>query len=162
LIRRESDPPDSKAIVSDTALIEVIKHNLKPPLGALAQYRKNGSGNDTDGMYRALVTYWSAVRSAFHRAWGKHPTESRLMHSAGIRAVGALMDPIMLRAESSTAPETEIRESLGRLAPHCRWTEGVWEGLGWRWNEVQNTGQSINKLTDHLARLDRELSRRGV
>jgi DGQHR domain-containing protein len=162
LIRRESDPLKSHAVVTDTALIEAIKNNLRAPLGALAQYRNGGGETDTEGMYRALLTYWSAVREAFLQAWGKPSTKSRLMHSAGIRAVGALMDPIMLRADSSSSPEAEIRQSLKRLAPHCHWTEGVWDQLQWRWNEVQNTGQSINKLTDYLSRLDRELSRRAT
>lgn len=161
LIRRESDPPESRALVTDTALIEAIKNNLKAPLGALAQYRHGSEGNDTEGMYRALTTYWSAVKDAFPDAWGKHPIESRLMHSAGIRAMGALMDPIMLRADSAAAPEAEVRDSLNRLAPHCRWTQGAWDQLQWRWNEVQSTGQSISKLTDYLVRLDRELARRG-
>jgi DGQHR domain-containing protein len=161
LIRRESDPAESQAIVTDTALVEAIRNNLKAPLGALAQYRNGSEGNDSEAMYRALTTYWSAVKGAFPDAWGRHPIESRLMHSAGIRAMGALMDPIMLRADSSTEPEVEVRESLKRLAPHCRWTQGAWDQLQWRWNEVQSTGQNISKLTDYLVRLDRELSRRG-
>jgi DGQHR domain-containing protein len=162
LIRRESDPSGSQAVITDTALIEAIKNNLKSPLGALAQYRNGGAKVDIENMYQSLVTYWSAVRDTFPQAWGKHPTKSRLMHSAGIRAVGALMDPIMLRADSFPSPEEEVRQSLKRLAPHCRWTQGVWDQLQWRWNEVQSTGQSINKLADHLIRLDRELSRPGV
>ena len=84
------------------------------------------------------------------------------MHSAGIRAMGALMDAIMLRADSSHNPEGEMRASLARLAPYCRWTEGTWGQLNWRWNEIQNTRQSINKLTDYLVRLDRELARRAA
>ena len=161
LIRRESDPPESRALVTDTALIEAIRGNLRGPLGALAQYRNGSEGSDTEAMYHALKTYWAAVKHAFPDAWAKHPTESRLMHSAGIRAMGALMDPIMLRADSAPSPEVEVRESLRRLAPHCRWTQGAWDQLQWRWNEVQSTGQSITKLTDYLVRLDRELSRRG-
>lgn len=161
LIRRESDLPESGAVITDTAVIEAIRSNLKAPLGALAQYRQGSEGNDTEAMYRALLVYWSAVRDAFPAAWGKHPTESRLMHSAGIRAMGALMDPIMLRADSAADPDAEVRESLRRLAPHCRWTQGAWDQLQWRWNEVQSTGQSIAKLTDYLVRLDRELARRG-
>lgn len=161
LVRRESDPPETQAIVTDTALIEAIRCNLKAPLGALAQYRQGSEGNDTEAMYKALVVYWSAVRDAFPQAWGKHPTESRLMHSAGIRAMGALMDLIMLRADSAADPESEVKSSLKRLAPHCRWTHGAWDQLQWRWNEVQSTGQSISKLTDYLVRLDRELARRG-
>jgi DGQHR domain-containing protein len=161
LIRRESDAPQSEAIVTDSALIEAIRRNLRSPMGALSQYKRNGDGLDADAMYRTLVLYWGVVREIFHDAWGKPPTESRLMHSAGIRAIGTLMDPIMLRADSSPNPEAEIRDSLTRLAPHCCWTDGIWEGLGWRWNELQNTAQHINRISDHLVRLDRDLSRRS-
>ncbi|WP_445368142.1 DGQHR domain-containing protein DpdB [Methylomonas sp. BW4-1] len=159
LIRRESDSENANAIVVDTALIEAFRRNLKPPMGALSQF-KISQDADADGMYRALVTYWSAVRHVFQNAWGKPPTESRLMHSAGIRAMGALMDQIMLRADSSPNPEVEVRDSLERLVPYCAWTEGTWSNLGWRWNEVQSTGQHITKLSEFLIRLDRDLSRR--
>lgn len=159
LIRRESDSENASAIVVDTALIEAFRRNLKPPMGALSQF-KISQDADADGMYRTLITYWSAVRDIFQNAWGKPPTESRLMHSAGIRALGALMDQVMLRADSSPNPEVEVRESLARLAPYCAWTEGTWPNLDWRWNEVQSTGQHITRLSEFLIRLDRELSRR--
>ena len=159
LVRRVSNPEDEVGVVTDTALVEAIKQNLKPPMGALSPYKRNGEGSDPDAMYRALVLFWSTVRDTFPEAWGKSPTESRLMHSAGIRAMAAVMDPIMLRADSSPSPEREVRESLARLAPHCCWTQGVWDDLGWRWNEVQSTGPHISRLSDHLSRLDRELSR---
>jgi hypothetical protein len=81
------------------------------------------------------------------------------MHSAGIRAMGALMDQVVLRADAAPCPEADIARSLERLAPHCRWTDGAWDDLGWRWNEVQNTPRHIKGLAEHLARLDRELSR---
>jgi DGQHR domain-containing protein len=136
----------------------VIKRNLRPPFGALSQFN-TPSGADTDAMYRMLVMYWAAVRDTFRDAWGRRPTESRLMHSVGIRAMGALMDPIMLRAESSTSVEDEVRRSLNRIAAHCRWTSGIWEDLGWRWNEIQSTSQHISRLSDYLVRLDRDLAR---
>lgn len=159
LIRRESDAPDSTAVVTDTPLVEAIKRNLKAPMGALCQYKRNGEGFDAGAMLRALSLYWSCVRDAFPDAWGKSPTESRLMHSAGVRAMGQLMDQIMLRADGSASPEAEVRQSLARIAPHCRWTDGVWEELGWAWNEVQSTGRHIAKLSEYLMRLDRNLSR---
>ena len=163
LIRRESNTGEGDGLVTDTALIESIRHNLRPPMGALSQYRRSAAGDlvgsDPDAMYRTIVLYWSAVRDTFPDAWGKPPSESRLMHSAGIRAMAVLMDQIMLRADSSPAPEADIRSSLARIAPHCSWTEGVWEDLGWRWNEVQSTSHHISRLSDHLIRLDRDLSR---
>jgi DGQHR domain-containing protein len=159
LIKRTSDPESAMAVVTDTAITDAIKQNLRPPLGALSPYKRSGEDSDPDAMYAALVLYWTAVRDTFPEAWGRPPTESRLMHSAGIRVMGALMDPIMLRADSSAAPEAEVGESLRRLAPHCCWTEGTWEELGWQWNEVQGTPQHIAKLAGHLIRLDRLLSR---
>lgn len=159
LIKRESST-SGDGIVADTAIVHAIKDNLRPPWGALSPYVHEGEGgSDAEAMYQALVRYWSAVRDAFPDAWGKPPTESRLMHSAGIRAVGALMDAVMMRAETMAAPDEEIRGSLQRLAPHCAWTSGTWAGLKLRWNEVQSTPQHINRLRDHLIALDRELSR---
>lgn len=158
LIRRESEPANEHAIIIDSALIEAIKRNLKSPMGALSQY-KSVQEADPDAMYRTLVVYWSAVRDTFPDAWGKPPAESRLMHSAGIRSMGALMDQVMLRADSTIAPDMEVKESLARIAPHCSWTEGIWEQLGWNWNEIQNTAPHITRLSEHLIRLDRDLSR---
>ena len=164
LLRRESDGPDARGVITDTALAEAIRRNLRGHTGALRPYCQPGGGQgragDTSAMLRTLVLYWAAVRDAFSDAWGRPPAESRLMHSAGIRAMGMLMDPIMLRADSSPYPEVEVRASLARIAPHCRWTEGTWEGLGWRWNEVQSTPQHITRLGEHLAQLDRDLARR--
>lgn len=159
LVRRESETSQKEAIIVDTALIEAIRRNLRPPMGALSQFR-GAHETDADAMYQVLVLYWSAVRDAFDEAWGKPPAKSRLMHSAGIRVMGALMDQIMLRADSSASPEVEIQDSLTRLAPHCCWMSGTWEDLGWRWNEVQSTTQHISGLSEHLMHLDRELSRR--
>jgi DGQHR domain-containing protein len=161
LIRRASDEAGSGAVIVDTAVVKAIERNLKLPFGALSQYRRNGEGSDTDAMHATLVQYWSAVRSTFPEAWGKTPSESRLMHSVGIQAMGALMDPIMMRAEISGDVDAAVAAALQRLAPHCCWTEGTWDELGWRWNEVESTPQHIKRLSDYLIRLDRELSRRA-
>lgn len=161
LIKRAStkSPSNAEAVVTDTALVAAIGQNLKSPMSALSQFKLPDGGHDADAMYKALLVYWSAVRAAFPEAWGKTAAQSRLMHSVGIRAMAALMDPIMLRADSAADPQEEITRSLGRLAPHCRWTSGTWKELGWRWNEVQQTPQSVARLAEHLIRLDRELSR---
>ena len=161
LIRRESDENSETAVIVDTAIIETIKKNLRQPLGALSQYSSLNE-TDTDAMYRLLVSYWSAVRDTFSNAWGLRPHESRLMHSAGIKAVGSLMDSIVLRAEGTLAVDDEIKRSLQRIAPYCRWIEGTWEQLGWRWNEVQSTTQHVSRLSDFLVRMDRELARTGT
>jgi DGQHR domain-containing protein len=156
LIRRPSNP-DKEAVVIDSALTKAIDRSLKA--GALGQYRGNGSGPDAEAMLKVLLQYWSAVKAAFPEAWGKPATQSRLMHAAGIQAMGALMDQVMVRADSASDAAAEISASLARLVPHCRWTSGVWDELGWKWNEVQVLPQQITRLSEHLLVLDRKLAR---
>lgn len=156
LIKRESD---RSGVVTDNALIEAMKVSLKTSAGALGNFKGNGSGHDADAMYDTLLLYWGLVKETFPEAWGRSPTESRLMHSAGIRAMGALMDILMLKLDGVPDKRAALRPILSRLAPHCRWTGGVWDGLGVEWNNVQSTSQDINRLTDHLVRLERDLAR---
>jgi DGQHR domain-containing protein len=159
MIRRMSDE-HKHAVITDSAIEKAIQKNLRPPFGALNQYKGLGTEpSDIDGMYRVLIMYWRAVKDTFPDAWGKPPTKSRLMHSAGLRSMGTLMDQIMMRADGMSDPDAEIRAALKRLKPHCRWLEGTWEDLGWRWNEIQSTTSHINKLSDCLGRLDRRLTR---
>lgn len=159
LIKRESNAKTGKGVVADSALIDAMRLSLKSPSGALGQFKRNGDGTDANAMYEALVLYWSAVRDTFPDAWGKRPTQSRLMHSAGIRALGALMDQIMLRTDGAEDQARAVRGILGRLAPHCHWTSGCWASLNLNWNEVQSTSQHISKLTEHLMHLERDLAR---
>lgn len=163
LIKRMSQHKNEQAIITDTAIIFMIKNSIRNPLGVLAQYKGLGSEpSDTESMYRALTTYWSAVRDTFPKAWGKPPTQSRLMHSAGIHSMGVLMDKIMNRAASYDEPEKHIRESLNRIAPHCHWTSGTWEHLNMRWDEVQKVAKHIRLLSDLLTHLDYETAQQGV
>jgi DGQHR domain-containing protein len=156
LIKRESES-GAGPMVTDTPLMQALQQNLRPG-GALGPYR-DSDGNDLKSMHQALCIYWSAVKAVFPDAWGVSSSQSRLMHSAGVRVMGALMDPIWTRADATQDPAADVAASLRRLASHCRWTSGVWEELGWAWDDVQSTGKHIKGLTDHLLRLDRELSR---
>ena len=153
LIKRASDRGPSVAVVTDTALLSSIKSSLSNPLGALAPFKSVGreGGGDVAGMYRALTTYWSAVKAVFPEAWGKEPKQSRLMHSAGLMAMGLLMDAIYARLPPDSDVGAVQRE-LEKVAPSCRWTKGTWETLGLTWNEVQNTAPHVKKLQDALVR----------
>ncbi len=152
LIRRASDKKKSAAIVNDTALMTVIRKSVTNPLGALAPFKANGrEGADAEAMYRILLTYWSAVKAVFPDAWGKDPRQSRLMHSAGLVAMGTLMDRIYARLSAEDSIPSVQRE-LEKIAPACRWTKGTWEGLGMAWNEIQSTARDIKRLQDALVR----------
>lgn len=154
LIRRPSDEATT-AVVTNSALIKAIRNSINSALGSLAPYKATGDQPaDVDAMYKTLIAYWNAVCAVFPEAWGRPPTESRLMHSAGIEAMGLLMDRIMSRAAPATDLELHVTEALTRIAPYCRWTSGRWHDLQRDWNEIQNTGRDIKLLSGHLARLD--------
>lgn len=160
LIQRESQKETEgqmAAIVNDTALIDVIKKSLTNPLGALAPYRGWGSDSaDIKQMYQTLLIFWKTVKEVFPDAWGLPPSQSRLMHGAGIKAMGVLMDRIMARIPVGGDTAQEIRFALKAIAPHCAWTEGTWEGMGVKWNEIQNLTNHIKNLSDYLVKLDYE------
>ena len=75
------------------------------------------------------------------------------MHSAGIRAMGRLMDRVMASIDArQPGAREQVQADLELLAPHCCWTEGRWDGLGMRWNEVQNNPRHIHELSSFLMR----------
>ncbi len=155
LIRRVSKPKVAKAVVIDSAVVEMIRASLKNPNGALSPFVSLGTGpSDVEGMYRTLVGYWSAVKVVFLPAWGLPPESSRLMHSAGIRAMGVLMDRIVTRSMAQPNSSTHQLHSLKNIAPECCWTEGVWKDLGLAWNEVEQTPRHIRNLSQLLCQLD--------
>jgi DGQHR domain-containing protein len=155
LIRRPSATNNKrKAVITDTAVIEMIKHSIRNPLGALAPFKTVGdSAADLNGMYKALVGFWGAVRIVFKDAWGLPPAKSRLMHSAGIQAMGVLMDKVLSRHDGASEPWRAVRHDLKRIAPYCHWTHGRWESLGLEWNEIQNLQHHIRGLADALVRI---------
>lgn len=154
LIRRPSDrKAESTGVITDTAIIAMIKHSLSNPLGALAPYKGSPQdGMDVEAMYRVLTNFWSAVRDVFPNAWGRDARQSRLMHSAGIEAMGVLMDRIYAKLTGGSEDYKSVRAELERVAPACRWTEGVWDGLGVAWNEIESTSRDIKRLQDALVR----------
>jgi DGQHR domain-containing protein len=154
LIKRLSDPDIETAVITDTAVVKMIRASINNPLGALAPFKAVGDeGADIAGMYRALCAFWSAVRDVFKDAWGLPPTESRLMHSAGIEAMGVLMDRVFARHSGKSNEYAAIKHDLAKMAPYCHWTEGEWDGLGLEWNQIQNTPKHIRSLADALIRI---------
>jgi DGQHR domain-containing protein len=154
LIRRESTPSDRSkdAVITDTSLVNAIVESMKS--GCLTTYRSLAGQFDTESIWAVLVCYWSAVKEAFPEAWGKPPSQSRLMHGVGIRGMGHLMDRMMgsLNIADRDTPAV-VKAQLSRLAPHCHWTSGRWEALDMRWDQLQNVPKHIQLLSQYLIRL---------
>lgn len=144
-----------KAVVSDTAVLQMIQESLTTPSGCLFPYRNIATGEtDFGGVQRVLVLYWTAVKETFPEAWGLPPVRSRLMHGAGIRSMGRLMDRIMssIRIDEKGAPKA-VRRELLRIKDVCQWTSGTWDELGGlKWNEIQNVPVHVKILSNLLVR----------
>ena len=157
LIRRASLSSENKknAMISDTSIITIVQESISSPSGCLFPYRNLATGEtDFDGIWKIFVAYWTAVKATFPDAWGKPPSKSRLMHGAGLRSMGRLMDRVM----SSVDPHSphalaHVKHELQIIAPVCRWTSGRWSELGdLQWNEIQNVPRHIRMLSSFLIR----------
>jgi DGQHR domain-containing protein len=157
LIRRSSTAKADRtqAVITDTSIVNMLAESLNAPGGGLYLYRNPTSG-ETDflSVIKMVTIYWTCVRDTFPDAWAKPAEQSRLMHGAGIRAMGRLMDRVMspLNPHDDLTPK-QVMADLELVAPSCRWTEGSWDGLGMAWNAVENTTRHINELSSYLIRL---------
>lgn len=157
MIRRASTSKASKetVVVADTVVTKMLQDSFSLHSGALFPFRDVAS-NSTDfaGIKSLLFVYWKAVRDTFPEAWGLPPEKSRLMHGVGIRAMGRLMDRVMLMIDAEHPKAyLRVRRELEQIHPVCHWTEGVWDGLnGLRWNELQNITKHHRALSNLLIR----------
>lgn len=156
LIKRASTEGDDRrlAVVTDTSLVESLKESLESPSGVLFPYRNMATGStDTEGIKHVLLLYWGAVKDVFPDAWGRPPTESRLMGGVGIRAMSRLMDRVMVYIDpNNAAAAAATRKEIARIANRCHWTSGTWEEFGLPWNELQNVAKHISTLSNFLVR----------
>ena len=158
LIKRTSNEDTLKtAVITDTAIIDMIKHSINNH-GALSLYKASDSNShDIESMYETICIFWSAVKDVFEEAWGKDPRQSRLMHGAGIMAMGVLMDRVMPHLQNDKDIKISVRNELRAIAPHCYWTSGVWPSAGDEparaWNDFDNTPKSIKALTSKLIKI---------
>lgn len=158
LIQRASTSTREKksAIIADNTIMAILQESFSNSSGCLFIYRNLATGEtDFDGVRRVLLMYWRAVKETFPNAWGLPPTQSRLMHGTGLRAMGKLMDR-MMSAVDVTDPRAPLglRHELGKLRSVCAWTSGLWgpELDSMKWNELQNTPQHVRLLSNYIVR----------
>lgn len=160
MLRRTSQASDPDRVVTDSAVLNMIRRSLNNPNGALASLKSlNDHSSDANAMLSLLQDFWSAVRQSFPDAWGKPPSESRLMHSVGISAMGDLMDRITARASTQNGLKAYFVRELGRIAKDCAWTNGRWTQVDRAWDSFQNTPTDIKLLSQVLVQLYAQRSR---
>ncbi len=166
IVKRASSSRDDrgKAVVLDTVLIQVLQDSYTSATGCLFVYRNVATGEtDFERIQKLLFGYWHAVKQTWPTAWGRPPTESRLMHGVGLRAMGRLMDRVMANLDVDSPQLIErVKEELAPLRSRCHWTSGTWDELDdLRWNELQNLPQHLRMLSNHVQRIHLEAHRKN-
>jgi DGQHR domain-containing protein len=123
----------------------------------------------SDGAMRLLITkdngmelclglaqeFFKAVAYVFQDAWeDQTPKTSRLVHGAGIVAMGYVMD--LLHRSDGARSWQDFAAGVSCLVDKVAWTSGEWDfGGGDRrhWKAIQNTGGDIATLTAFLTRV---------
>lgn len=158
LIKQQTNP---KGIIRDTVLQRVIMNSISD--GALRLYA------DSDELLldrgaTLISEFFHAVRHIFASDWdGKTPKTSRLVHGAGVVAMGYAMEE--LHASTGAATREEFANGLRLLKGRTAWSEGEWV-FGEerrRWNGLQNVPADVRQLSMHLVQeLRRALARQKV
>jgi DGQHR domain-containing protein len=156
LIYQHTNPA---GIIRDTALQKVIMQSVSD--GAIREFpREEQFGR---GFY-LISEFFAAVQKVFRDDWiGHTPKTSRLVHGAGIVAMGFVMETIAARSGASKAAEFAL--GLQPLKGRVAWTSGFWqfsESERVPWNAIENTPRQILTLAQHLVDIIRPPSNRGT
>lgn len=145
-------PTNPEGIVKDNSILRMLENSLTD--GTLHRYRDPVTGRgDEETMLAMINAFWAAVRETFPDAWGKLPRKSRLMHGAGMVAMGYVMDAIADRYRPKMLTSELFLNDLEPLAEICSWTHGYWDFGGGdirKWNDVQNTSRDVFRLSNLL------------
>jgi len=124
--------------------------------GAMRKLIKAGEG--PEGCFQLASAFYQAVAETFPKDWkGMTPHTSRLIHGAGIMALGGVMDELASADGARTVDDFKI--GLDSLKGRTAWTSGEWDfraGDKRHWKAIQNVNRDIITLRDHLLKLVRE------
>jgi DGQHR domain-containing protein len=146
-------------IIRDTAIQRVIMNSLND--GIMRELIRRDCGEEK--CFLIISEFYRAVQRVFRDAWKDHtPKTSRLVHGAGIVALGYVMEVLALLDAAQTADE--FAKGLVALDGETAWTDGEWNfGNGDRrhWKAIQNVNRDIVMLAQHLIGIVRaDLKRR--
>jgi DGQHR domain-containing protein len=139
-------------VIRDTAVQKIIMQSMSD--GAIREFATDeqfGRG------FNLISEFFAGVQKVFPADWTGHTAKtSRLVHGAGIVAMGFVMETIAARSGATTA--TEFAEGLRTLKGRTAWTSGHWQFSDAErvpWNAVENTPRQIMALAQHLVSIVR-------
>ncbi|GFZ99992.1 DGQHR domain-containing protein DpdB [Sphingobium fuliginis] len=142
---KQHTQPDG--IIADTVVQKIIMESLTN--GVMRELIDTPRGRDR--CVRLVSNFFEAVKKVFPEAWhGQKPATSRLLHGAGIQAMGDVMEVLAARMDAKSVED--FREGLECLKGRTAWTGGEWEigGEIRRWNSLQNVNRDIALLKHYL------------
>lgn len=155
LIRQHTNP---SGVIGDTAVQRVIMNSLNN--GIMRDLTKHPDGEERS--LKLVSEFYLAVQRVFASDWNGHtPKTSRLVHGAGIVALGYVMEVLSLLDGARDWEKFEV--GLGCLSGRTAWSGGEWDlGNGDRrhWKAIQNTNRDIVLLAQHLLSIVRADLRR--
>lgn len=157
MINQHTNP---SGIISDTAIQKVVMNSLHD--GILREFMRNTDGPDKS--FELISEFYRAVSLVFNKDWNGHkPKTSRLVHGAGIVAMGYVMEVLALNLGARTWEE--FQKGMAPLVGKTAWTAGTWE-FGQDdhriWNSIQNTPNHTSGLTHYLMRVMRDSLRTRI
>lgn len=139
-------------VISDSAIQRVIMNSLSD--GVMREFVARDDAESAAGRCIDLVSnFYEAVSQVFPEAWlGLHtPKTSRLVHGAGIVAMGYVMEVLALLDDARRTEDFE--RGLHCLVGRTAWTGGEWvfgPGDVRHWKAIQNVNRDIVLLAQHL------------
>lgn len=134
--------------IKDTAIQRVIINSLND--GVMRELNRLPNGNEE--CLKIMNAFYGAVAEVFPEEWTKHtPKSCRLVHGAGIIAMGYVMETLALLDGARTLPE--FFQGLACLQGQTAWTSGEWK-FGpddtRNWKAIQNLNRDIVTLAHYL------------
>jgi DGQHR domain-containing protein len=138
-------------VISDIAVQKFFLNSLSDGAMRLLVTKENGA----ELCLGLAQEFFKAVAYVFRDAWEEHtPKTSRLVHGAGIIAMGYVMD--LLHRSDGARTWQDFASGMSCLVDRVAWTAGEWDFGGddrRHWKAIQNTGGDIATLTAYLTRV---------
>lgn len=136
-----------EGIMQDTVIQKMVMNSLEN--GALRELVSQADGMEVS--FQLISDFYQAVAETFPEAWDRQtPRSSRLVHGAGIIAMGYVMEHLYFSMQARTVDD--FKNGLGLLEDKTAWTCGEWD-FGDRkpkWNELQNINRDWMALSNYL------------
>ena len=146
-IKQHTNPT---GVIQDTVMQKMVMNSLSD--GVLRELIREDDGISKS--VQLISEFFCAIQFVFEKAWvGHKPRTSRLVHGAGIIAMGYVMEHLCSTIQARS--RTEFEDGLNLLKGKTAWTAGIWE-FGENnirpWNSVQCVPRDYMELSQYLVR----------